>query len=165
MLKQALLFVLAVLVIFEEWLWDVLTAAGKWLAAALHLERLDERLARSSPGEALVALCIPLLIVTPINLAAVFLLVHGGVWQGLLLEVVAKLLGTLLVARVFRLVRPALLSFSWFSWLYHGITGILRWAHDLVRETALYRLSRALKRAAGYRLGQIMTALRRAWAL
>ena len=147
MLQRILLSLLAVLVIIEEWLWDILTLAGKGLSHLLHLERFDEHLARASPNQALFALLIPLLIVTPINLLALFLLTHGAVMQGIALEIVAKLLGTLLVARVFRLVRASLLTFAWFAWIYHTITAILRWAHQMIRSTALYRMSIAVKNA------------------
>jgi hypothetical protein len=147
MLKKALLSILAIIVLFEEWLWDILTLCGKWLARVLHLEKFDERLALATPNQAVVALLIPLLLVTPINVAALMVLARGAIWEGVLLEVVAKLLGTLLVARVFRLVRSALMTFRWFAAIYDTITGILKWAHDLVRSTALYRLAQQAKQA------------------
>ena len=153
MLKKLLLTLLAILVIFEEWLWDILTAAGQWLARVLHLEQFDARLARATPPQAVIALLIPLLIVTPINLFALFLLTHGGIIQGILLEIVAKLLGTLLVARIFKLVRPALLTFAWFAKVYTTIIGWLQWAHALVHNSGIYKLSVKVKAAVKYRIG------------
>ncbi|MFZ2452169.1 MAG: hypothetical protein WAW36_16790 [Methylovulum miyakonense] len=147
MLKKLMLTILAILVIFEEWLWDMLTVAGQWLARAFNLERFDERLMKASPPQALLALFIPLAIVTPINIFALFLLAHGRIGEGILLEIVAKLIGTLLVARVFKLVRPALLTFAWFAKLYDAITGMLRWAHKLVHDSAIYKLSVMVKAA------------------
>lgn len=159
MLNRIFLPILAVFVIIEEWLWDILTLAGTWLSRLLHLERFDERLARASPNQALAALLIPLVIVTPLNILAVFLLTHGAILQGIALEIVAKLLGTLLVARVFRLVRASLLSFAWFAWIYHGITALLRWAHELIRNTALYRMSVAVKKMVKMQAGRLLGAM------
>lgn len=154
MLKKLLLTLLAVLVIFEEWLWDILTAAGQWLAKVLHLEQFDARLARATPPQAIIALLIPMLIVTPINLSALFLLTHGAIIQGIILEVVAKLLGTLLVARVFKLVRPALLTFAWFAKIYNSIVNLLHWAHELVHNSRIYQLSLQAKAAINRQISQ-----------
>ena len=158
LLKRLVLPLLAILVIFEEWLWDILTIAGQGLSLVLHLQRFDLRLSKASPNEALVALAIPVLIVTPINLFALYLLANGSILPGLGLEIVAKLVGTLLVARVFRLVRPALLSFPWFAWIYNRIIGLLRWAHTLIQTTALYRMSIVLKREIKIRVGTLLRA-------
>jgi hypothetical protein len=147
MLKKLLLTFLAVLVIFEEWLWDMLTIAGQWLAQIFNLQRFDAWLSQASPGMAVLALLIPMAIVTPINLFALFLLTHGGIIEGIILEVIAKLLGTLLVARVFRLVRPALLTYTWFAAIYHTIIGMLKWAHGLVHQLGIYQWSLRVKAA------------------
>jgi hypothetical protein len=147
MLKKLLLTLLAILVIFEEWLWDILTVAGQWLARVFNLERFDARLAGASPPQAVLALLIPLLIVTPLNLFALFLLTHGGIAEGILIEITAKLLGTLLVARIFKLVRPALLTYVWFAKLYSTIIGLLQWAHRLIHDSAIYKLSVTVKTA------------------
>jgi hypothetical protein len=155
MLKKLLLTILAVVVIFEEWLWDILTITGHWLSRALHLERFDEQLSKASPPLALLAFLIPLIVVTPLNILALFQFMHGRVFQGILLEIAAKLLATLLVARVFRLVKPALLTFNWFAKLYTTIISLLRWAHNLIRDSAVYRLSVAMKATVKARLAAV----------
>ncbi|MDF9391950.1 MULTISPECIES: hypothetical protein [Methylococcus] len=147
MLKQLFLSILAILVLFEEWLWDLLTILGQRLSRLLHLERFDAWLSQASPNLALAALALPLALVTPLNVGAVALMVHGAVTAGILMEIAAKLLGTLLVARVFRLTRPALMSFAWFARLYEWIMRLLRWAHALVQQSRLYCAVLALKTA------------------
>ncbi|KJV06604.1 hypothetical protein [Methylocucumis oryzae] len=144
-MKKLLLSILAILLLIEEWLWDVLSAFGHRLVLWLHLAKVEAWLAQTSPPIALIALLIPLLIVTPMNLAALWLLANGMIVQGIELEIVAKLLGTLLVARVFTLTKTQLLTFSWIHWLYHTITGWLRWAHEKITATAVYRNAKALK--------------------
>lgn len=144
-MKKILLTFLAILLIIEEWLWDGLTAFGHWLVAWLHLESFEQWLGRTSPVMALVAFSIPLLIITPINIMALVLLAHGLILQGILLELLAKLLGTLLVARVFALTKPQLLTFTFLRAVYTTITGWLQWAHQKIIETAVYRWSKQLK--------------------
>ena len=144
-MKKLLLALLAILLIFEEWLWDILTAIGQKLAKWLGLEKFEYWLSQTSPNTALIAITIPILMVTPINLAALWLLANGLILQGIFLEIVAKLLGTLLVARVFALTKPQLLTFHFFALIYHTITGWLRWAHAKVTQTPMYRLAKQFK--------------------
>jgi len=125
---------------------------GHSLVRWLHLESFEQWLSQTSPNMALFAFSIPLLIVTPINLLALKLLANGLILQGVLLELLAKLLGTLLVARVFALTKPQLLSFAFLNVIYTNITRWLRWAHQKVTETTIYRLSKQLKAAAQIRI-------------
>ena len=83
MLKKLLLTMLAIFFIFEEWLWDMLTAAGQWLASVFNLARFDEQLASASPLQALLVFLIPLALVTPFNIFALFLITHGGLVEGI----------------------------------------------------------------------------------
>lgn len=147
-MNKFLLSLLAIILIIEEWLWDLLTLLGHRLVHWFRLEALERWLAQTSPGMALLALSIPLMIVTPLNLLALGLLAHGLILQGILLEVVAKLLGTLLVARVFALTKPQLLTFAWLRFIYTRVTGWLQWAHQKVTHTAVYQWAKALKIAA-----------------
>ena len=147
MIKKALLSIFAILVIFEEWLWDALALAGQWISWALHLEKFDLWLSNASPKQALLTFLIPLIIVTPFNILAIFLLAHGAILQGVLLEIGVKLFGTLLIARIFRLVKTALLTFDWFAKIYNTISDVLHWAHDVIHQTAIYQLSLKLKAA------------------
>ncbi|NJD07582.1 MAG: hypothetical protein FIA97_13955 [Methylococcaceae bacterium] len=155
MMKRLLLSILAIFLLFEEWLWDLLTALGRHLARLLHLARLERWLSRTSPNVALLAFAVPLAIVTPINLAALWLLARGLILQGIAMEIFAKLLGTLMVARVFALTKPQLLTFGWIDWIYSTITGWLHWAHQRIRETAVYQL--------GHRLKEKIKATVRSW--
>lgn len=140
-MKKLLLTLLAILLIIEEWLWDFLSACGHRLISFLKLDKIERYLIQASPAVALVAILIPLLIVTPINLAAFSLLLHGLILQGLLLELLAKLLGTLLIARVFTLTKPQLLSYAVLALIYNQVTACLRWAHAKVIDTSLYQWS------------------------
>ncbi len=144
-MKTILLSLLAVFLLIEEWLWDILTALGHRLARLLHLAKFEAWLSQTSPKVALLAFSIPLLIVTPINLAAFWLLAHGLLLQAVVIEIIAKLLGTLLVARVFALTKPQLLTFKAFAKVYAAITGWLRWAHERITRTAVYRLAGQIK--------------------
>lgn len=139
MIKKALLALLAIFLLFEEWLWDSLTVLGGKLVHWLNLAAVEQWLMQASPHQALAAFCLPLLMVTPINLIAFWLLAHGAIIEGLLLEVLAKLLGTVLIARVFALTKPQLLTFRPLLWLYTTIHHWLQWAHGKITGTPFYQ--------------------------
>jgi hypothetical protein len=144
-IKKALLSIFAVIVIIEEWLWDALTFAGQWISRILHLEKFDNWLLNATPNKALLAFLIPLILAAPFNILAVVLLAHGAIIEGILVEIGVKLFTTLLIARIFRLVKTTLLTFNWFSKIYNTITGVLRWAHNVIHQTAIYQLSLKFK--------------------
>lgn len=144
-MKKLLLSLLAIILIIEEWLWDALTAFGHQLTHWLRLESLERRLSQAQPNAALIAFLIPVMIVMPINLAAFALLAHGLLFQGILLELLAKLLGTLLVARVFALTKPQLLTFGIIATIYSTVTRWLHWAHQKIKDTQTYKLIKTLQ--------------------
>lgn len=145
MLRKSLLSVLAMLLIIEEWLWDTLSIVGRIIALSLHLEYIEALLSTASPKIALLAFCIPLLIVTPLNLFAISLLANGLILEGVAIEIIAKLVGTLLIARTFAITKAQLLTFAWFSRMYWFINKWLSWARQRVAETEIYQLSKRLK--------------------
>jgi hypothetical protein len=144
-MKKILLSILAVILIIEEWLWDGLSAFGHFLIGLLRLDDFERWLSQVSPNVALVAFMVPVLIVTPINLYALRLLAHGLILQGILLEIVAKLLGTLLVSWVFTLTKNQLLSFRLLAVIYSTVMRWLNWAHQKITDTTVYKLAKALK--------------------
>jgi hypothetical protein len=147
-MKKILLSLLAIVLIIEEWLWDALSALGHFLAYHLGFAIFERWLANASPYQALIAISIPILLVTPINIAAFWLLAHGLILQGIGLEIVAKLLGTLFVAHFFSLTKKQLLTFRLIAWVYNTISYWLAWAHEKIVETTVYRWAKRLKNHA-----------------
>ncbi|MDP3010693.1 MAG: hypothetical protein Q8N30_16695 [Methylococcales bacterium] len=144
-MKKLLLSLLAIILIIEEWLWDGLSSLGHWLAYHLGLARFELWLAQTTPYQALMAISIPILLVTPLNIAAFWLLANGLILQGIGLEIIAKLLGTLFVARFFTLTKPQLLTFRLIASVYNTVTYWLRWAHEKIIETAVYQYAKTIK--------------------
>ena len=156
MIKKILLSIFAVIVIIEEWLWDALTLAGQWFSRVLHLEKFDSWLLNATPNRALLTFLIPLILAAPFNVLAVVLLARGAIVEGILVEIGVKLFTTLLVARIFRLVKTALLTFGWFAMIYNTITGVLHWAHDVIHQTTIYQFSLKLKAAIKIQIAALL---------
>lgn len=147
LVKQMLLGLLALLLVFEEWGWDSLSALIGWIARLPLLAWLERRIRALSPWAALALFAVPALALLPVKLGALWLFGQGHAALGLALLLGAKLLGTAVLARLFHLTQPALMQLAWFArWYPRWKT----WKDRLlayVRASAPWRAARRLKRA------------------
>lgn len=147
-LKAAAGWLLALVVLFEEWGWEPLQRALGVLARLPLIGALERWVGRLPPRAALAVFVLPSLLLLPVKLLALWLIGNGHALLGAATVIGAKLLGTALVARLFTLTRPALMQLGWFAQL-HG-----RWvawkdaAMAHVRASWPWRAGRVMKRAA-----------------
>lgn len=111
----------AMIMFFEEWLWEHLTSAMAWVARARIFRWLETKLAKLPPYGAMAVFLVPGLLLLPVKIAALWLMTRGHPGGGLLIIIAAKVVGTAIVARIFTVCRPALLTVRWFRRLYEGI--------------------------------------------
>ena len=131
--------VAAIIILFEDWLWDDLAR----LAAALGrlpILRTIERFIAGLPPSALLSFATPALLLIPLKLTALFFLSHGHAELGLLVIVLAKFAGTALVARIFTLTQPQLLRIGWFAWTYERFTTFKKRIYSIIKSTTLYQM-------------------------
>ena len=148
LLRRAAGAVLALLILFEEWGWEPLQRALARLGRLPLLRQLEAFIARLPPAAALVVFLVPALLLLPVKLAALALIAQGQRLLGLAVIVLAKLVGTAIVARLFTLTRPALMQLPWFAHLFSRWTA---WKDALlarVRASWAWRWGRAVKRQA-----------------
>ncbi len=111
----------AAIMFFEEWLWDHLTTFMAWVARARIFRWLEARLSKLPPYGAMAVFLIPGLMLLPVKIAALYLMTRGHAAAGIGIIVAAKVVGTAIVARIFTVCRPALLTVRWFRRLYEWI--------------------------------------------
>ena len=116
-----MVIVAAAIMFFEEWLWDHLTEFMAWVARARIFRWLEARLSLLPPYAAMAVFLVPGALLLPVKIAALYLMARGHPGGGLLIIIVAKVIGTAIVARIFTVCRPALLTVGWFRRLYEGI--------------------------------------------
>jgi hypothetical protein len=81
----------------------------------------------------LVLLLIPTSVVEPLKLVAVALAGEGHWVTGTVMIVIAYAASLLLVERLFRIVKPKLLTLPWFVWLWARFIVFRGWAIGLFR--------------------------------
>lgn len=154
-LRKAFGFLVALVILFEEWGWEPLQAALGRLARWPLLARLERQLQRLPPYAALAVFALPALALLPVKLGALALISGGHALGGLLLIVAAKLIGTAIVARLFALLQPALMQLGWFARSYTRWTvWKARWMNR-VRASAAWQAATRILRQVRLRLRHI----------
>jgi hypothetical protein len=110
--------VLALILIFEEWGWEPLARLMARLAKLPLWARMEAFIVRLPPYAALVVFFVPALMLLPVKLLALYWISRGHTFFGIAVVLVAKMLGTAAVARLFSLTQPALMQLAWFARLY-----------------------------------------------
>lgn len=118
-LKRALttvgIWLIALVLLFEEWGWEYLAAIVAWFGRLPGLRWIEGRIRSLPPYGALGLFAVPLLTLLPVKLLALYWLGHGHTALGISVIIAAKLGGTAITARLFMLTRPTLMKLAWFA--------------------------------------------------
>ncbi len=139
-------WLLGVLILFEEWGWRPLVRLLGLLARLPGVARLERRIAGARPALAVLLLFVPALLLLPAKLAALWMIACGRLLAGIATLLLAKLLGTAVVARLFLLTRPQLQRLAWFARAYARWSAWKARALAKVRGSLPWRLARVLAR-------------------
>ena len=149
----ALIAIPAALWIFlEEWLWDSMLAFMAWLGRLPPIRWAEHKISQLPPYAALVAFLIPALVLLPFKLAAFWLIAKGQTFLGAVVFIVAKIIGTAFLARIFSLTKNALLTIGWFARAYRAVLAWKERLYAYVRAIPTYQTIRALLHEAKMRL-------------
>jgi len=144
LLKNLIGWLLALVILFEEWGWEPLQRVLAWIGRLPGLRWLEAQIRTLPPYGALTLFLLPTLLLLPVKLLALWFIGQGKVLDGTLVILAAKLVGTAIVARLFTLTQPALMQLGWLARMY------MRWMDwkeallTQVRATWPWRLGRVL---------------------
>jgi hypothetical protein len=120
-----IVFLLALLIIFEEWLWDALKAQVQRLSRLPMVAAFENRLRRLGPKCSLLVLLLPASVLFPCKLAALWAMSHHHPMLGIAVLFTAKIVGTSVAAYIFDIVRDSARGLAWFDRLYGSIIALL----------------------------------------
>lgn len=135
----------ALLMFIEEVLWETAKTVMAALGRLPLIRTLEAWVSRLPPYGAAAVFLLPGTLLLPVKISALWLIAQGHALLGLQLIIAAKLIGTALVARIFMLTKPQLMTLAWFAAVYTVIT---RWRNTLygwVLATATWRRLQALR--------------------
>ena len=120
----------------------LLARIGRWPGL-----RWVEGWVRSLPPWAAVAVfALPTTLLLPIKLLALWAMGRGHVALGVLVIMLAKVIGTAVVARLFALTHPALMQLRWFAWTHAHWMRLKTTVLVRARASWAWRMARVAKR-------------------
>ncbi|UOD30838.1 hypothetical protein INH39_03625 [Massilia violaceinigra] len=144
-LLAPLLYLAALILLLEEWLWDSGKRLGAVIAGWPLVRGLDARIRALPPYAALCAFVLPAILLFPVKLLALLAIADGHVVTGVLAMVLAKIGGAAAVTRLYALTLPSLLTLAWFA-RWHGVFMAFKdkWVGALKATLAYRRTSRSV---------------------
>ncbi len=139
MLRAPFYLAATLVILFEDFLWEPLQRLGAWFGHLPGLRRLEARIAALPPKAALAMFLTPTVVLLPFKFLALAAFTRGHFIVGLGVAVGAKVVGTALVARIFALCKPTLLTVPWFARAYAWVTMVRELTLGALRRTPLYR--------------------------
>lgn len=144
-LTYSLIWIAALTLLFEEWLWERLSQLLSWFGQLPVLNQIEQWMSRLPPYAALACFALPFATLLPVNLLATYWIAHGWVNLGLTILIAAKLLGTAVLARIFTLTKPQLLSIDWFAKLYTRFTLFKQRLYGQLKATPAWQRLQVIK--------------------
>jgi hypothetical protein len=138
-LAAPFVFVAAIIILLEDWLWDDLARIAAAIGRLPIFHQIESFIVWLPPYPSLLLFGVPSLLLFPVKFASLYLIAHGQPVFGFLVAASAKIAGTALVARIFNLTKPKLLQIGWFAFLYERLTAFKKRIYDAIKSTALYK--------------------------
>ena len=149
-LLAPLVYLAALLLLLEDWCWDVGIRLIGFVVSWPPLTALETRIRALPPYAALCAFVLPGVLLFPVKVLALIAIAAGHPFSGVTVIVAAKLGGAAVVARLYTLTQASLLALPWFA-RWHGRFMQLknRWIGRLKATAAFRRASRLAARMRG----------------
>lgn len=159
--------ILALLFLFEAWLWDRLEPIVARIVSLIPLGWVKPALVRFvdrlSPPATLGVFIVPFVLLLPLKFLEVWFFAHRNWLGAVVVLVLAKLIGLGVTAFVFEVTKDKLLRMAWFRRVYAFFIWLRAWAHEMV-EPIMRRLRawrRLLRPARGGRFLEHLMRIRR----
>ena len=148
------------ILLFYEWGWEPLASCIAKLLRFRWMRWAERRIRYAPPWAALLLFLTPTLILLPFKIGAFWLMAHGKKMLGLAVIVAAKIVGTAVVAWIFKLTQPTLMQLRWFAWVYPRVKAWKdRWV-GWMKATAVWKAASAMKARVKVRVKVHMASLR-----
>lgn len=136
----------AIILIFEDWLWEPMKQAGAWVAVHLPVKWLEDRIRQLKPAYAAATFLVPMVISIALKFLAVFIFAAGFHVIGVLFVLLVKFGGTFFCSRLFMLTRDQLLKIIVLGYLYTDIIAFRTRMYVRIHAWPIYQRTRAVLR-------------------
>ena len=156
--KTPLLAVTVFVVLLDDAFRAVVLPAVRALAGLALIRRVEARIAGLPPRAILLLFVVPLAVIEPFKIYALYLIGQGRFAAAVTAFVVAKVVGLGLAERLFAIGRDKLLSIPWFAWCHGRILAIRHRVHEWLQQWRIWRQAVDAVRALRQRLAAVRVA-------
>lgn len=114
-------WLMAALFLVEEALWDWTAKLMARISQNKLIHTVESYIASLSPYWALLVFCAPMVLLEPAKIYALAAISSGKLFVGVMIFIIAKVVGFALFSRIFNLTKPALLQIGWFCSIYDWV--------------------------------------------
>lgn len=158
-LELALVPLAAAIVFFEQTLIRYLNIGMARFARLTAIARFETWLISLPPYWALLAFIAPSLLILPIKFSALWFGMHRHYGLAVAAVIVGKVLATAIVARLYRILRPGLMSIGWFARADTSFFYGRDQAYAFVRSLPAWQKAAALVARMRLRLAELYSAI------
>ncbi len=133
-----LIFIVALILIFEEWLWTELTRFTRFISELPFLAKLEFKISMLPAYPSLILLISPFLLLLPLKFLMVFLVSNGHYFVAFVLFILEKILGTALAAHLFSLTKKNVMTIAWFQRFFDKLVNLISLAKNWIKEFPVY---------------------------
>ena len=163
-LLRPFLILLALIFLFEAWLWSHLAPVVAWIVARIPLRAVKlwaaTAIERLPPYATLVVFVVPVILLLPLKFLGLWMLAQGQWFGALAVLALAKVVSLGVTAFIFDLTRDKLLQLAWFRTLYDWVLWLLERAHALT-DPVKRRIKLWLRMFSPKRASRTLRLLRR----
>ena len=142
-LTRPLLFCAAVILLFEEWVWQGTAQFLRDLASLRPVAACAEWIRRRTPFQALSLFVLPVLALLPLKGVIVLAFVHGRITLGMTVLILEKLIFSAVFAALYQLTAPSITQIGWVLRVQQGFLRIRHLLHGWLQQQPAYRQARA----------------------
>jgi len=148
----ALVFIEQVLI---RYLNTMMAAVARWPLIA----RFEAWLVTLPPWAAVVAFAMPSIIILPVKVSALWFAAHHRFALATAAVVLGKILATAILARLYRILRPTMMTLRWFAWADTKFFHWRDWAYAFVRSLPAWQRAKALIERTRHWLAELVSGL------
>jgi hypothetical protein len=148
-----LLFCAAVVLLFEEWLWEGATRCLRDLQQLPAVAACARWIRHRTPYQSLALFTLPVLSVLPLKGVVIVAWLHGQYVLGMTVLLLEKLIFTAVFAVLYQLTAPSLTRIGWILRVQNQFLRVRAALHRWLERQALFRRARSVLKQLRARKG------------
>jgi hypothetical protein len=133
----------------------MMVAVARWPPIA----RLEVWLVTLPPWAAVLAFAAPSIIILPVKVSALWFGYHHHYGLAVASVIAGKVLATAILARLYRVLRPTMMTLRWFAWADTRFFAWRDWAYAFVRSLPAWQQAKALVERTRAWLAELVSGL------